>query len=43
MGRHGKKKVQKGLRVDVRYNNIEFALKKMKLFLLLEIIFTQIL
>ncbi|MBC8427983.1 MAG: 30S ribosomal protein S21 [Candidatus Pelagibacter sp.] len=25
-----KQKVQKGLRIDVKYNNIEFALKKMK-------------
>ena len=25
-----KQKEQKGLRVDVKYNNIEFALKKMK-------------
>ena len=30
MGRDKKKRVQKGLRVDVKYNNIEFALKKMK-------------
>ena len=30
MGRHKKKREQKGLRVDVKYNNIEFALKKMK-------------
>ena len=30
MGRHGKKKEQKGLRVDVRGNNVEWALKKMK-------------
>ena len=30
MGRQRKQKVQKGLRVDVKYNNIEFALKKMK-------------
>ena len=30
MGRHKKQKEQKGLRVDVKYNNIEFALKKMK-------------
>ena len=30
MGRHKKKREQKGLRVDVRYNNIEFALKKLK-------------
>ena len=30
MGRHRKKPEQKGLRVDVRYNNIEFALKKLK-------------
>ena len=25
-----KQRVQKGLRIDVKYNNIEFALKKMK-------------
>ena len=30
MGRHRKQREQKGLRVDVKYNNIEFALKKMK-------------
>ena len=30
MGKHRKKREQKGLRVDVRYNNIEFALKKFK-------------
>ena len=30
MGRHKKKREQKGLRVDVKYNNIEFALKKIK-------------
>ena len=30
MGRHKKKREQKGLRVDVRNNNVEFALKKMK-------------
>ena len=30
MGRQRKQKEQKGLRVDVKYNNIEFALKKMK-------------
>ena len=30
MGKHRKKKEQKGLRVDVKYNNIEFALKKLK-------------
>ena len=30
MGRYKKKREQKGLRVDVKYNNIEFALKKMK-------------
>ena len=30
MGRHRKKREQKGLRVDVKYNNIEFALKKLK-------------
>ena len=30
MGRHKKKREQKGLRVDVKYNNVEWALKKMK-------------
>jgi ribosomal protein S21 len=30
MGRHRKEREKKGLRVDVKYNNIEFALKKMK-------------
>ena len=30
MGRHRKKREQKGLRVDVKYNNVEFALKKLK-------------
>ena len=30
MGKHRKERVQKGLRIDVKYNNIEFALKKMK-------------
>ena len=30
MGRHKKKQEQKGLRVDVRNNNVEWALKKMK-------------
>ena len=30
MGRHRKKREQKGLRIDVKYNNIEFALKKLK-------------
>ena len=30
MGKHRKKREQKGLRVDVKYNNIEFALKKLK-------------
>ena len=30
MGRYKKKKEPKGLRVDVRNNNVEFALKKMK-------------
>ncbi len=30
MGRHKKKREQKGLRVDVRYNNVEWALKKLK-------------
>ena len=28
MGKHRKEKEKKGLRVDVRYNNIEFALKR---------------
>ena len=30
MGRYKKKKEQKGLRVDVRNNNVEWALKKLK-------------
>ena len=30
MGKHRKEKVQKGLRVDVKFNNVEWALKKMK-------------
>ena len=30
MGKHRKKREQKGLRVDVRHNNIEWALKKLK-------------
>ena len=30
MGRQRKQKEQKGLRVDVRGNNVEWALKKMK-------------
>ena len=30
MGRGKKKREQKGLRVDVRHNNVEWALKKMK-------------
>ena len=30
MGRYRKKKEQKGIRVDVRNNNVEFALKKFK-------------
>ena len=30
MGKHRKKREQKGLRVDVKYNNVEWALKKMK-------------
>ena len=30
MGRHRKQREQKGLRVDVRNNNVEWALKKMK-------------
>ena len=30
MGKHRKKREQKGLRVDVRGNNVEWALKKMK-------------
>ena len=30
MGRHKKKRERKGLRIDVRNNNVEWALKKMK-------------
>jgi len=30
MGRHKKKQEQKGLRIDVRNNNVEWALKKLK-------------
>ena len=30
MGRHRKERVQKGLRVDVKHNNVEWALKKLK-------------
>ena len=30
MGKHKKKREQKGLRVDVKYNNVEWALKKLK-------------
>ena len=30
MGKHRKERVQKGLRVDVKHNNVEWALKKMK-------------
>ena len=30
MGRYKKKREQKGLRVDVRHNNVEWALKKLK-------------
>ena len=30
MGRHKKKREQKGLRIDVKHNNIEWALKKLK-------------
>ena len=30
MGRHKKKREQKGLRIDVKYNNVEWALKKLK-------------
>ena len=30
MGRHKKKREQKGLRVDVKHNNVEWALKKIK-------------
>ena len=30
MGKHRKKPEQKGLRVDVKHNNVEWALKKLK-------------
>ena len=30
MGRHRKEKEKMGLRVDVKHNNVEWALKKMK-------------
>ena len=30
MGKHRKERVQKGLRVDVKFNNVEWALKKLK-------------
>ena len=30
MGRYKKKREQKGLRIDVKYNNVEWALKKLK-------------
>ena len=30
MGKHRKKREKKGLRVDVKYNNVEWALKKLK-------------
>ena len=30
MGKHRKKREQKGLRVDVKHNNVEWALKKLK-------------
>ena len=30
MGRHRKKREQKGLRIDVKHNNVEWALKKLK-------------
>ena len=30
MGKHRKEKEKKGLRVDVKYNNVEWALKKLK-------------
>ena len=30
MGKHRKKREQRGLRVDVRNNNVEWALKKLK-------------
>ena len=30
MGRHRKQKEKRGLRVDVKHNNVEWALKKLK-------------
>ena len=30
MGKHRKKREQKGLRIDVKHNNVEWALKKLK-------------
>ena len=30
MGKHRKKREQRGLRVDVKHNNVEWALKKLK-------------
>ena len=30
MGRHRKEKEKRGLRVDVKHNNVEWALKKLK-------------
>ena len=30
MGKHRKKREQRGLRIDVRNNNVEWALKKLK-------------
>ena len=30
MGKHRKEKEKKGLRVDVKHNNVEWALKKLK-------------
>ena len=30
MGRHRKKREKRGLRVDVKFNNVEWALKKLK-------------
>ena len=30
MGKYKKKREQKGLRIDVRHNNVEWALKKLK-------------
>ena len=30
MGRHRKEREKKGLRVDVKHNNVEWALKKLK-------------